>query len=149
MLKILFNHKARALSVLVLILLLALTRAYETTLFYDPFLEYFKEDFNALPLPEYRTLPLFLSLLFRYALNMLLSLGIIYALFQEIEMIKFATFLYLFFFLMLIVAFFSVLFLYDEPHNFLLFYIRRFLIQPVFVILFVPAFYFQKKQNKK
>jgi exosortase F-associated protein len=26
------------------------------------------------------------------------------------------------------------------------FYVRRFLIQPLFIILFIPAFYYQKRQ---
>ncbi len=147
--KKLWNHKVRIALAVLLILLLALIREYEDSLFYDPFLNYFKTDYNAMPLPKYNPILLFLGLLFRYALNTLLSLGIIYVLFKDVEMIKFASILYVIFFLFLIVVFFLTIFIYKEHNNLLLFYIRRFLIQPIFVMLFIPAFYFQKSVSKK
>jgi exosortase F-associated protein len=33
----------------------------------------------------------------------------------------------------------------DKENNFVLFYIRRFLIQPLFLLLFIPAFFYQKR----
>jgi exosortase F-associated protein len=132
---------------LVFVFLLALVRAFENQLFYDPFLDYFKSDFNSLPLPEYDAMKLFFGLLFRYGLNTVLSLGILYALFKDVEMVEFASILYGFSFLILIVAFFLIIYFYGEHNNLMLFYVRRFLIQPIFVIVFIPAFYYQK-QNK-
>lgn len=148
MLQKLLNHKFKIALVLLFVFLLALIRAYEDTLFYDPFLNYFKSDFNSLPLPEYNSWLLFLGLMFRYVLNTVLSLGIIYVLFKEISMIKFASIIYVIFFLGLIIAFFLTIYIYKEHNNLLLFYIRRFLIQPIFLLLFLPGFYFQKQISK-
>ncbi len=129
-----------------LVILLALVRGFESQLFYDPFLDYFKKDFNSLALPYFDVDQLFLGLLFRYAINMILSLAILYVIFKEIEMIQFSSILYGFFFFLLIISFFIVL-TYGAEYKEILFYIRRFLIQPIFLILFIPAFYYQKKNK--
>ena len=140
------RYKFQILSVIFLVMSLACVRAFEQDLFYDPFLFYFKEEFTNLPFPSFENFKLFLSLSFRYFLNSILSLGIIYAVFKEFGMTKFASFLYLFFFAILIGLFFGILHFSAEENPFLLFYVRRFLIQPIFVILFLPAFYFQKNR---
>jgi exosortase F-associated protein len=36
-----------------------------------------------------------------------------------------------------------------DDDKMLVFYIRRFIIQPIFLLLFVPAFYFQQLASKK
>ena len=147
MLQKLLNSKVKILLVTLFVVLLALIRAYEDVLFYDPFLDYFKADYHNLALPEIENIPLFFGLLFRYFLNTILSLAVIYVLFKDIEAVKFASALYAFFFVILIIAFFFILNVFEEPSKMVLFYIRRFLIQPIFLLLFLPAFYFQK-QNK-
>ena len=147
MLRKIVNHKVRILLALLLVLFLALIRAYENVLFYDPFLNYFKTDYHNLPLPEIENVPLFFGLLFRYFLNTVLSLAIIYVLFKDIDAIKFASILYLLFFVVLVVVFFFVFSFFGEANKMVLFYIRRFLIQPIFLLLFIPAFYFQKQNN--
>ncbi|WP_374707786.1 exosortase F system-associated protein [Flavobacterium sp. J372] len=35
----------------------------------------------------------------------------------------------------------------EKPNLLALFYIRRFLIQPLFLILFIPAFYYQRRNS--
>ena len=147
MLQKLLNHKVRIVLAMLLILLLVLVRAYEDSLFYDPFLNYFKADYYNLPLPEIENVSLFFGLLFRYFLNTALSLAVIYVLFKDIEAVKFASILYLVFFILLVVAYFFVLSFYGETNKMTLFYIRRFLIQPIFLLLFLPAFYYQKQNN--
>lgn len=147
MLQKIINHKTRILLATMLVLLLALIRAYEDVLFYDPFLDYFKTDYHNLPLPEVENVSLFFGLLFRYFLNTIVSLAIIYVLFKDIEAIKFASILYLVFFVILVIVFFVVFFFFGETNKMGLFYIRRFLIQPIFLLLFLPAFYFQKQNN--
>lgn len=140
-----FNTFYKTALLIVFVFLLILVRAFEDQLFYDPFLDYFKNDFNALPLPNYDSVSLFFGLLFRYGLNTILSLGLLYVFFKDIKMIQFVSVLYVFFFLILIGLFFSILYFYGEHNNLLLFYVRRFLIQPIFLILFIPAFYYQKQ----
>lgn len=147
MLKKLFNHKVRIALAMLFIILLVLVRAYEDSLFYDPLLNYFKMDYYNLPLPDINNLQLFFGLFFRYFLNTLFSLAIIYVLFKDIQATQFASIMYLIFFVVLIFGFFTVLSFFGEENKMLLFYIRRFLIQPIFLLLFLPAFYYQK-QNK-
>ena len=146
LLKIL-NNKLRLIQFLFLVVLLVLIRAFENQLFYDPFLDFFKKDFTKLRLPSVNSTQLFRALLFRYTLNTAISLGVIYLIFKEIMMVKFAFILYYFLFMILIVAFFYIIFFTRENHTWILFYIRRFLIQPIFLLLFVPGFYYQK-QNR-
>lgn len=147
MLQKLLNHKVRIVLAILLVALLALFRAYEDNLFYDPLLGYYKSDYNNLPLPEMDYFQLFFGLLFRYFLNSSISLAIIYVLFKDIEAVKFASILYLIFFVILVIIFFFVLFYIGETNKMALFYVRRFIIQPIFLLLFLPAFYYQK-QNR-
>jgi exosortase F-associated protein len=147
MLRILLTYKFRFFFVIFFVLSFILIRVYEDSLFYDPFLNYFKSDFNALPLPVYDSVRLFISLLFRYGLNTLLSLGLIFSLFKDIGIVKFAAILYAFFFVILVFSFYTTIYFYAERNNLLLFYVRRFLIQPIFILLFIPAFYYQKLQK--
>lgn len=144
MLKIVLKNKIRVVLILVSIFLLVGVRAYESTLFYDPFILYFKGDFNTIPYPPYDFVALIVGLLFRYSLNASLSVVIIYLLFQDKSMIKFVSLLYLFFFIFLIILFFTIIYFNDSHNSWLLFYVRRFLIQPLFLLLFVPAFYYQR-----
>ena len=147
MLKKLFNHKVRVALAMLFVLALVLIRAYEDSLFYDPFLDYFKRDYYNLPIPEINNLQLIFGFIFRYFLNTALSLAIIYVLFKDIDAVKFASFLYCIFFVMLLAAFFFILLNNGETNKMGLFYVRRFLIQPIFLLLFLPAFYYQKQKQ--
>ncbi len=64
MLQKIVNHKVRILLATLLVMLLALVRAYEDVLFYDPFLNYFKTDYHNLPLPKLKGLVCFLACCF-------------------------------------------------------------------------------------
>ena len=147
MLQKILNSKLVVAQFLFLVVLLVLVRAFENQLFYDPFLNFFKKDFTMLRLPNFDSTQLFFGLLFRYFLNTAFSLGIIYIFFKDLTMLRFSFILYLFFFGILIVTFFYIVYLNSGHYNWLLFYIRRFLIQPIFVLLFVPGFYYQKQNN--
>jgi exosortase F-associated protein len=145
MLKKILNNKTDIVIGLFLIGLLIAIRAFENNLFYDPFLTYFKLNYTNLALPIVNPVKLFLSLGFRYYLNSMISLGMLFLLFKDIKIIKFSVFLYVLFGTVLMISFFFMLYQMNEPNKMYLFYIRRFLIQPIFLILFVPAFYYQKK----
>lgn len=129
------------------LVLLACIRAFETKIFYDPFVAFYKSEYFHKPLPNFNSVKLFLNLLFRYSLNSSLSIFIIYKLFSDKAILKIAVYLYVIIGLILITSF--CVYLYSEkPDYMILFYIRRFLLQPVLLVLFIPAFYYQKKQNK-
>lgn len=144
MLKKLIKHKFRIVLLLIALLGLVLVRAFENKLFYDPFLSFFKLDYQNKSLPSFENIPLFFGLFLRYVLNMVLSLVIIYSLFKQLPLVRFAMVLYCVFFVVLIVLFFGLLHFSEQPDYLILFYIRRFLIQPLFLVLFIPAFYYQQ-----
>lgn len=148
MLNKLIEHKATIGISVFIIFCFGIIRAFENTLFYDPFLEYFEKDFKNVPYPEVNVFKLFFGLMFRFLLNTLLSVTLIYILFKDAEIFKFTVFLYAFFLVLLLVMFFIILEYFPDA-NWLLFYIRRFIIQPIFVLLFIPAFYYQQQYFKK
>lgn len=142
------EYKLKILVTILVVFCFGVIRAFEDQLFYDPFLDYFKENVKNLPFPEVNQFKLFLGLFLRYILNTVLSLVLIYALFPDVEILKFTTFMYGFFLLLLFVMFYVII-EYFSNANWLLFYVRRFIIQPIFVLLFIPAFYYQQQNLKK
>lgn len=125
--------------------LLILVRAFGEYLFYDPFINYFKDDYLDQPIPDYNALYLWISILLRYALNTLISLVIIYVAFQKKGLVKFSIKFYVFAFLVLGTLYFILLQFEMVNGHLFTFYVRRFLIHPVFVLILLPAFYYQKK----
>lgn len=145
MLKEVLRNRNKIFWIFVLVALLAIIRLFEQDLFYDPFLVFFKDEFQNASLPDYESLPLFFGMSLRYFLNSVLSVAIIYVVFKDVQLVKVTSVLYLLFFVVLITAFFGVLHFSVKPDSMLLFYVRRFLIQPLFLVIFLPAFYYQKK----
>lgn len=127
---------------------LACIRLYEEVFFYDPLLAFFKGDNFQKPPPNVDWALLAINYFFRYALNTILSLLIIFVIFSDIKLLKFASVMYAIFFVVLILAFFALLSFHDESLNMILFYVRRFIIQPLLLLLFVPAFFYQKKTTE-
>ncbi|SHF90651.1 exosortase F system-associated membrane protein [Flavobacterium defluvii] len=148
MLNKIIEQKNKIFISILIISCFGLIRAFENSLFYDPFLEYFESDFNNIKLPEVDSLKLFLNLLFRFVLNTALSLILIYILFKDKGILIFSSVLFAFFSVILFVMFFIIIEYFPEK-SWLLFYVRRFIIQPIFVILFIPAFYYQLQNLKK
>ena len=144
MLRKLLQNKKRLFLIVFALLGLILVRAFEDELFYDPFLTFFKSDYQNKPLPDYDSFLLFGNLLIRYFLNTFLSLVIIRFLFNDKKLVIFSSYLFLLFFIILILVFFVLLHFSERPDYLILFYIRRFLIQPLFLVLFIPAFYYQQ-----
>ena len=141
--------KPRAITLILVIIIIGLmgtVRYFENALFYDPFLRYFKSDYLKLPLPEFNSLKLVLSFFSRYFVNSFLSLALIFVVFKNWGHVRFSAFLLLLFFFVLLGVFFLVIY-YFENNKMMLFYIRRFIIQPLFVLLFLPGFYFLSKGN--
>lgn len=142
------NNIGRIILAILIVVLIASVRFFEASLFYDPLLLYFKGSYQNNPIPEMNYQMLFLNIGFRYFLNTILSLGLLYVIFKDIQMIKFTAILYTVFFVVLIsILIFSLS--NEAPDNMLIFYIRRFLIQPIFILLFIPGFLFQEYVSKK
>lgn len=129
----------------VLVLLLVAIRAFQDILFYDPLIEFFKVDHSTEVLPAFDTVKLIGNTALRFGLNTILSLGVLWILFRKKEILKLSALLYGIIFVLLIVAFIVLLNSEAARGHLALFYVRRFLIQPIFLLLLIPAFYFQKK----
>ena len=142
--KILLNKVSIGFGCILILFLIAI-RAFENTLFYDPFLNYFKSEYTNLAFPKINTVKLFLSLGFRYYLNSMISLAFLYLIFKDAKIVKFSMVLYVLLGSILMISFFFILLKLGESNKMTLFYIRRFIIQPLFLMLFLPAFYYQKK----
>jgi len=146
MLKEILQNKKRVILLLLLVFFLALIRFFEDTFFYDPLLEYFKNDFVHTKLPKLSIVKLFFSYGFRYYLNSIISLGILYLLFKK-DVVPFSILLYIILGTILFITFFFTYKAFGENHKMLLFNIRKFIIQPLFLLLFIPGFYYQKKNK--
>ncbi len=107
MLKKLKNNKIEILLGLFLTGLLILIRTYEDTIFYDPLLKYFRYDYTNMKLPAINSVKLFLSMGFRYYLNSMISLGILYLIFKDTKIVKFSTLLFIIFGSVLMISFLS------------------------------------------
>ncbi|MGV9003208.1 exosortase F system-associated membrane protein [Flavobacterium sp.] len=149
MLEFLKKNKIKVIYTSLLILLLVAIRLFENQLFYDPFLNYFKDEYYNMAFPKFNVFKLFFSLGFRFYLNMVISLGLLYVLFDDKKIVKFSILLFMILGSILLISFFFVLTFFAEESKMTLFYIRRFLIQPILVILFIPGFYYQKKMSKQ
>lgn len=148
MLNNLKENKIKIFATIAVVIGFALIRTFERKLFYDPFLIYFNADFQSIPYPPVENLKLFAGLFFRYSLNSILSLALIYALFQDRDILKFSLLVYSAFLVVFLIAFFIIL-EYFPDGSWLLFYVRRFLIQPILILLFIPGFYYQLQKTKK
>jgi exosortase F-associated protein len=149
MLQILLRNKGKLGWSLFLILLLIFIRAFEDTLFYDPFLNYYKYEYAHLPFPQINIFKLFFSLGMRFYLNSVISLFLLYVIFKDTRIVKFTAVLYMIFGSILMISFIFTLNFFGEENKMTLFYIRRFLIQPIFILLFIPAFYYQKHSSQR
>ena len=143
------DKKLRIVIILGLFFALVLVRAFEQQLFYDPFIEYFWIDYLSEPIPVFSGSKLLVSLIFRYGLNTVISLLIIYSAFQKKSFVTFALKFYMIAFVILSITFFIIL-KGELAHGYLFsIYIRRFLIHPLFVLLLLPAFYYKQLTTRE
>lgn len=135
--------------IVVIVLLLVAVRGFENQLFYDPFLNYYRVEYAHLPLPKFNVFQLFFSYGFRFYINSVLSLFLLYVVFKDTKIVKFSILLYMLLGSVTMIGFFFVLNFFGEESKMTLFYFRRFIIQPLFILLLIPAFYYQKKVKNK
>ena len=118
-------------------------RAFAPTIFYDPLIAFFKSGHITQKLPELQQTKLIISVSFRFWVNTGISLAILWVLFQKQEILKFSLVLYGIAFVLLLLTFVMLLYTSESQSYMSLFYVRRFLIHPIFLLLLIPAFYFQ------
>lgn len=135
--------------ILVCFLLLFLVRGFADKLFYDPLIAYFKNDYLHTKIPYIDLWCLVRDLLFRFAINSAISICIIWLLFNRKDYVKFTSFFLISACLLLMVLFIFLIKDNFESGYLLPFYIRRLLIHPIFLLILLPSFYFQKLNNNK
>ena len=132
---------------LVLLILLVLVRMLEETFFYDPFMHFFQrcmcEDPEVFPGQWYFNVAL------RFLINTIISLAIIYVVFQNKAAVKFSALLYLILFVILFPLFIYLMEHVQKNDYLAVFYVRRFLVQPILILLLLPALYYQRLKDKK
>jgi exosortase F-associated protein len=144
--EIVVNNKYRITLIFLSFSLLVCIRVFEKQIFYDPLIQFYKSNFKVKSLPYLDYLKLFLSISFRYLINTIFSIALLFLIFKEKKLVVLSVWLYFSFYIILINLFFLLL-NSKSPDHLTLFYIRRFLIQPLFLVLFIPAFYYQRKSK--
>ena len=130
------------------ILGLVSVRFLEDKIFYDPFLEFFKADYKVAQVPDFIWGKLMLSHFFRFALNLIFSAIVVHFMFLNKKWTLQAVFLmavaFLFFFPIYLWCLYSKM----EIGYLFTFSVRRFVIQPIILLLIIPIFYYRKKLGK-
>ena len=116
-------------------------RFFETELFYDPLKSFFNGAYQTQGLPKMNWPKWMLNLFFRYAVNTLLSLSLLQLIFAQSSVVKFSAMLYALIFLVLTSGLMFLTYDYIPGEYRALFYVRRFLIHPVILLLLIPSFY--------
>ncbi|WP_299012567.1 exosortase F system-associated protein [uncultured Polaribacter sp.] len=142
------NKFLKAFLLFISIAALFIVRSFAAEVFYDPLIIYFKNDYLYTKIPTLDTYALMLSYTLRYSLNAIITLAIIYTVFEKKDHIKFTSIFLIIAFVILSVAFTFLLNNQFKNGYLLPFYIRRFLIHPLFLLILLPAFYFQKINKK-
>ncbi len=136
----------KLLFILCLVALLALIRLYEYRFFYDPFMYFFEQAFQKGETLDFTT-EMFLNVFFRFLLNTLISLTILWVVFRSKGIIKFSALIYGGFFIILYPLFIYLMHHVDPEDYLAAFYVRRFLAHPVLILLLLPAFYYYQLQG--
>ncbi|MFI1744308.1 exosortase F system-associated membrane protein [Thalassobellus sediminis] len=138
------NKILKYILLFILFGLLVLIRFFEDELFYDPYLMFFQNDYLYIDSPRREVLKVTAFTMLRYILNTLISLSILYVFFKDKSIIKFSVVIYsMAFFVLLLIYLYFVVNPRQEDY-YLFFNVRRFLIQPIILILLLPAFYYHK-----
>lgn len=130
--------------IVLLFAMLIAVRGFISPFFYDPLSDYFKREYLYSSIPAINFNLYFLHIFFRYLLNTIISLALIYLFFKKRKLLMFSIKFYLISFVVLCLLLFFLLKYNNSEGYMLIFYVRRFLIQPIFVFVLLPAFYYQK-----
>ncbi len=127
--------------------LLILIRVFEDELFYDPYLTFFQNDYLYIDSPRREIFKVTLFTSLRYFINTAISLGILYVVFMDKSIIKFSAFIYAIAFIILIAIYLYFVINPKQEDYYLFFNVRRFIIQPIILMVLLPAFYYNKLRS--
>jgi exosortase F-associated protein len=120
-------------------------RIFEDEIFYDPFLDYFHEAIKNIEFPTFEWGKLVAGHLFRFILNLFFSCVIIYGLFKNKEWTVQGAVMMIIVFLIAFPIYLYCIYDKFEIGYLFSFYMRRFVIQPLIILLIVPMFYYRKQ----
>lgn len=122
-------------------------RVLENDLFYDPFLHYFHEADKNIPFPSFEWGKLVAGYLFRFMLNLLFSCIIIHFWFRnKAWTIQGAALITLIFTITFPIYLYCIYDRFEAGYLFS-FYMRRFVIQPLILLLIIPMFYYRRHMH--
>ncbi len=130
--------------ILLSIVALAAIRYFENELFYDPYLQFFKNDYLYIDSPRRETFKLTLFTSLRYAMNTLISLAVLFLVFLDKSIVRFSIIIYFVAYIILLALFLFFVINPRQEDYYLFFFTRRFLIQPLILIILLPAFYYHR-----
>ncbi|MFH4964447.1 exosortase F system-associated protein [Gaetbulibacter sp. M235] len=141
------NNLTKYTLLLVLFGLLVLIRVFENELFYDPYLVFFQNDYLYIDNPRREVFKLTMFTSLRYFLNTAISLAILYVVFKDKSIIKFSGLIYGISFVILIFIYLYFVVNPKQEQYYLFFNMRRFLIQPIILLVLLPAFYYYRLKH--
>ena len=136
------NNTVKYIVLFILFGLLVLIRVFENEMFYDPYLTFFQNDYLYIDSPRREVFKLTAFTSLRYWLNTIISLGILYVVFKDRSMVRFSTLIYMVSFVVLILIYLYFVVNPKQEQYYLFFNMRRFLIQPIILLVLLPAFYY-------
>lgn len=119
-------------------------RMLEDQLFYDPFQAFFHLANKHATFPDFNWMLLILNYLFRFGLNLFLSAAIVYLIFKNKKWTLQAIVLMLIVFAITFPIYLYCIHTKFEVGYLFSFYMRRFVIQPLILLLIIPLFYYRK-----
>lgn len=124
-------------------------RILEDRIFYDPFLNYFHEANKNLPFPDFEWGKLIPGYIFRFILNLLFSCVVIHFWFRNKQWtIQGAVLITIIFAITFPIYLYCIYDRFEIGYLFS-FYMRRFVIQPLTLLLIIPMFYYRKQMVQK
>nr|WP_262497680.1 exosortase F system-associated protein [Olleya sp. Bg11-27] len=135
---------SKYIGISLLFMLLVLVRWFQNELFYDPYLLFFQNDYLYIDSPRQETFKLVTNTALRFVINSGISLLILFMFFKDLSIVKFSALIYLFSFFILIMLYLYFVLDPKQEQYYLFFNVRRFLIQPILLLLLLPAFYYNR-----
>ena len=124
-------------------------RMAEEHIFYDPFLNYFHAANKQAPFPDFEWGKLILNYLFRFLLNLVLSALVVHFIFKNNDWTMQAVILMLLVYAITFPIYLYCIYTEFEIGYLFSFYMRRFVIQPLILLLIIPLFYYRNQLLKK
>lgn len=119
-------------------------RVVESQVFYDPFITFFKSANRHAVFPALDWSPLIVNYIFRFLLNLIFSLAVVQLLFSNKRWTVQAGVLLVLVFIITLPIYLYCIYTEFEVGYLFSFYMRRFVIQPLTLLLIIPTFYYRQ-----